>query len=84
MDKLYSFSIGDLASRAGVSVQAVRHYERRGLLKPAFRKANGYRAYVPESVLRLGFIRQAQSLGFSLSPKSGSCWLWGAGNGIPS
>jgi DNA-binding transcriptional MerR regulator len=49
-----------------VSVQAVRYYERLGLLPPAERADSGYRVYSPEVLERLTFIQQAQALGFSL------------------
>lgn len=58
--------IGQVAKTAGVSVQAVRYYEQRGLLPAAHRSSTGYRTYGPESVERLRFIKQAQALGFSL------------------
>ena len=58
--------IGRVAKAAGVSVQAVRYYERLGLLPAAHRSPTGYRTYGPESLERLRFIRQAQSLGFAL------------------
>jgi DNA-binding transcriptional MerR regulator len=58
--------IGQIAKAAGVSVQAVRFYERLGLLPPSHRTPAGYRIYGAESVDRLRFIRQAQALGFSL------------------
>lgn len=58
--------IGQVAKGAGVSVQAVRYYERLGLLPTTNRTPAGYRIYGPESVDRLRFIRQAQGLGFSL------------------
>lgn len=58
--------IGRVAKAAGVSVQAVRYYERLGLLAAANRTSAGYRVYGPESIERLRFIRQAQALGFSL------------------
>ena len=59
--------IGDLAARAGVSVDALRYYERRGLLRPAGRRASGYREYPPESAAVVRFIKRAQALGFSLA-----------------
>ena len=59
--------IGDVAAAAGVSVDALRFYERRGLLKPAARRASGYREYTSEAVGLVRFIRRAQSLGFSLA-----------------
>ena len=58
--------IGQVAQMAGVSVQAVRFYERLGLLPAAQRTPAGYRIYGPESVDRLQFVKQAQELGFSL------------------
>jgi DNA-binding transcriptional MerR regulator len=60
------FRIGALARQAGLSVQAIRLYERKGLLKPALRAANGYRVYDVQALLRLAAIRQGQRLGFSL------------------
>lgn len=59
--------IGELADRTGVSVQAVRYYERRGLLMPQQRRASGYREYGPGAVERLQFVRRAQELGFTLA-----------------
>lgn len=58
--------IGELAEQAGVNVQTVRYYERRGLLREPGRTASGYRTYRGESVKRLRFIKRAQDLGFSL------------------
>lgn len=58
--------IGRAAKAAGVSVQAVRYYERLGLLPTAHRTPAGYRVYGSEAVDRLRFIKQAQALGFSL------------------
>ena len=61
-----SIGIGQLAVRAGVSVDTVRYYERSGLLSPQVRLASGYRRYSELQVARLRFIRRAQELGFSL------------------
>jgi DNA-binding transcriptional MerR regulator len=58
--------IGRLAKQAGVAVQTVRFYERRGLLPDPQRKESGYRLYGDHDLRRLRFIRQAKSLGFSL------------------
>lgn len=58
--------IGDLAARAGVSVDALRYYERRGLLHPSGRRASGYREYPPEASGVVHFIKHAQELGFTL------------------
>ncbi len=58
--------IGELAKRAGVSVQTIRFYERRGLLPEPQRKDSGYRIYGEEELRRLRFIRQAKALRFAL------------------
>ena len=58
--------IGNLADRIGVQPEAIRYYERRGLLPQPKRAANGYRVYSPEHVNSVEFIKRAQSLGFSL------------------
>jgi MerR family copper efflux transcriptional regulator len=58
--------IGELSKRSGVSVDTLRYYERRGLIR-ADRWPNGYRDYPEGTEEVLGLIRLAQSLGFSLS-----------------
>lgn len=58
--------IGELARRAGVSVDTVRYYERNGILGKPQRTPSGYREYGRGDVRRLGFIRRAKALGFSL------------------
>lgn len=60
------FTIGELAGRAGVNLQTIRYYERRGLLSPVGRKESGYRVYGLDTLKRLKFIRQAKELGFTL------------------
>ncbi|GIX08134.1 MAG: heavy metal-responsive transcriptional regulator [Candidatus Poribacteria bacterium] len=61
------FRIGEVAKRAGVSVDAVRYYERCGLLRAVGRTEAGYRLFAPETISRIRFIKRAQGLGFSLS-----------------
>ncbi|MBI3130304.1 MAG: heavy metal-responsive transcriptional regulator [Acidobacteria bacterium] len=58
--------IGELAKACGVSDQAVRLYERLGLLKPVAKTSKGYRLYDAASVEALRFIKQAQRSGFTL------------------
>lgn len=58
--------IGEIAKRAGVGVETVRFYERKGLLRSPQRKASGYRIFGEQDLRRLLFIRQAKVLGFSL------------------
>ncbi len=58
-------TIGTLARDAGVHVETVRYYERRGLLKQP-RPSQGYRRYDDEALRLLRFVKRAQELGFSL------------------
>jgi MerR family mercuric resistance operon transcriptional regulator len=64
--KVKSLTIGRLAKEAGVNLETVRYYERRGLLQRPPRSASGYRLFPLETARRLRFIRRAQELGFSL------------------
>ena len=59
-------TIGRLARRAGVGVETIRFYERKGLLEEPPRSASGYRQYPEDVVSRVRFIRRAKDLGFSL------------------
>lgn len=58
--------IGDVAAQAGVNVQTLRYYERRGLLREPLRTPAGYREYSPQAVHVVRFIKRAQELGFRL------------------
>ena len=59
-------TIGALARRAGIGVETIRFYERRGLVPRPPRPATGFRAYPEKTLARVRFIRQAQALGFTL------------------
>ncbi len=59
-------TIGPLARQAGVGVETVRFYERRGLLRQPSPPSTGYRIYPAETIGRIRFIRHAQALGFTL------------------
>ena len=59
-------TIGRVARLAGVGVETIRFYERKGLIPDPPRKASGYRQYPQEAVYRIRFIRRAKALGFSL------------------
>ena len=61
-----ALTIGKLAAAAEVSANAVRFYEREGLMKVPAKTGSGYRVYGPEAVQRLRFIKQAQHCGFTL------------------
>jgi DNA-binding transcriptional MerR regulator len=59
--------IGELAGQAGVDVQTVRYYEREGLLEAPARTGSGYRAYGPEQLERLNFVRHCRALDMPLA-----------------
>ncbi len=63
---LPAFTIGRLAEAAGVHVETVRYYQRRGLLCEPQRPAGGVRRYGDDDVARLRFIRRAKAMGFNL------------------
>ena len=58
--------IGEAARRAGVNVETLRYYERRGLLPEPNHGVGGHREYSEESVRFVSAVKQAQTLGFSL------------------
>jgi Cu(I)-responsive transcriptional regulator len=58
--------IGEAAAQAGVNVQTLRYYERRGLLPRAPRRTSGYREFPDDAVRVVRFIKRAQELGFTL------------------
>ena len=58
---------GDLALAVGVNKETLRFYERKGLLRKPERTEAGYRLFDSTDVERLSFIKNAKSLGFSLS-----------------
>ena len=58
--------IGEVAKAAGIGIDAVRFYERQGLIPEPARQPSGYRVFPPDVVLSLRFIRRAKELGFSL------------------
>lgn len=61
-----SMTIGRLARAAGVNIETIRYYQRRGLLATPRKPPGGARHYAPDSLAQLRFIRRAQELGFTL------------------
>ena len=59
-------TIGKVARLVGIRPSAIRYYERRGMLQPTLRGANGYRTYSDTAVKLLLFVKRAQSLGITL------------------
>lgn len=71
--------IGELAGECAVPTQTIRYYERRGLLPPARRTPNGYRAYDNSAIDRIRFIRRAQTAGLTLAEIIGVLGVRAAG-----
>ncbi|MDH1932688.1 Hg(II)-responsive transcriptional regulator [Pseudomonas sp. GD03696] len=64
---IIDLTIGKLADAAGVSVETIRYYQRRGLLDEPAKPLGGHRRYPVGMMKRLHFIKRAQVLGFTLS-----------------
>ncbi len=71
--------IRHVAERAGLSIDAIRFYEKQGLLDRDHiqRSPNGYRDYSEQAIERLRMIRQAQTAGFTLAEIQELLILWG-------
>lgn len=59
-------SIGQLATRTGLAVSAIRYYETQGLIEP-LRNAGGQRRFMRADIRRLSFVQIAQQFGFSIA-----------------
>lgn len=59
-------TIAGVAQDAGVGVETVRYYERRGLIAQPHKRSGAYRRYSAEHVQRIRFVKRAQELGFTL------------------
>lgn len=60
-------TIGEVAEETDLAVSAIRYYEKRGLIPEVQRfESSGYRAFPPDTVDRIRFIKHGKSLGFSL------------------
>ena len=69
-------TIGDLARATATKVVTVRYYERIGLLPAPARTAGNYRAYGPDHLNRLSFVRRARDLGFTVDGIADLLALW--------
>jgi len=66
-----TLSSSALARAAGVNLQTIRYYERRGLIAKPPRAPSGYRLFPPDALRRVRFIKEAQGLGFTLKEVRG-------------
>jgi MerR family mercuric resistance operon transcriptional regulator len=64
-------TIGKLAAQAGVNVETIRYYQRRGLLAEPKKPRRGYRRYPSATAKQVRFIKRAQGLGFTLEEVTG-------------
>jgi MerR family transcriptional regulator, mercuric resistance operon regulatory protein len=71
-------TIGRLAALAGVNVETIRYYQRRGLLDEPRKPLGGYRHYPAEVAKRVRFIKRSQALGFTLEETTSLLRLDGA------
>jgi len=71
--------IGEIAGRAGVTVDTVRFYERVGVLPAPARTASGYRDYQPDTIERIQLTRELQAIGFTLNDAVGALAAHDAG-----
>ncbi|MDB5542354.1 MAG: transcriptional regulator, MerR family [Devosia sp.] len=69
--------IGEASKLTGVSRKMIRHYESIGLIPSADRRDSNYRDYGHRDIHRLGFIRRARDLGFSMEEIRDLLRLWG-------
>ena len=61
-----TYQIGELAARSGLTPDTLRYYERVGLLASPRRTSGGFRVYPAETLDRLRFVKQAQTVGLTL------------------
>lgn len=65
------WTIGRLAKAAGVNIETIRYYQRRGLVDEPSKPMGGHRRYAPSAATRVRFIKRAQQLGFTLEEVTG-------------
>ncbi len=64
-------AIGGLANAAGVNIETIRYYQRRGLVDEPSKPLRGHRRYAAAAIKRVRFIKRAQQLGFTLEEVKG-------------
>ena len=76
---LGDLTIGKLAEQAGVNIETIRYYQRRGLLDEPKKPLSGFRRYPSAMAKRVRFIKRAQGFGFTLEEVTGLLRLDAAG-----
>jgi MerR family transcriptional regulator, copper efflux regulator len=69
-------NIGEVAAATGMTAKSIRYYESVGLVRPAARGANNYRAYGDREIAELRFVHRARSLGFAVKDVADLLALW--------
>ena len=69
-------NIGEVAAQTGMTAKSIRYYEAVGLVAPAARGRNNYRAYGTREIAELRFVHRARSLGFSVKDVADLLALW--------
>ncbi len=69
-------NIGEVAAATGMTAKSIRYYESVGLVAPAARGQNNYRAYGVREMAELRFVHRARSLGFSVKDVADLLALW--------
>ena len=59
-------NISEIATKTGLTTEAIRFYEEKDLITPPHRGENGYRYYLPQHIEELTLLKQAREVGFSL------------------
>lgn len=60
-------TVGEVSKQSGVSAHTVRYYVKAGLIAPERQAGNNYRLFARQDITRIGFIRMAKMLGFTLN-----------------
>ncbi len=80
-EQIRTWRIGELAEQAGITVRALHHYDRLGLLSPSSRTSGGHRSYTGDDVVRLQRVIALRSCGLSLE-EIGAVLSAGADGGL--
>ena len=61
-----TLKIGEVSTKSGIGIDAIRFYESKGIIKPISRTSKGYRLYNEDAIKIISFVKEAKELGFTL------------------